>query len=287
MAITPIPEIQAEQEARLVAAALQGDERAFVALVEPWRGPLFGYIYRMVTHRQDAEDLLQDVLVRVLENLREFRGEARFKSWVFGIATHVCLDHLRGRKRWRVEGQLDAEKAAAANPATIEKMIGIMSSPDFIFDIREHIAECFCCVARTLEPEEQAALMLREVLEFNAEEAARMMKVSEPVFRHRLSAARATMTKHYEGLCTLINKQGPCWQCKGLRDFTPEGHGGPDLVQITVAPGVAISPESLFDARLKIVRGADLENGATAKLHEYFFEGMTLQEESGGAEKFR
>lgn len=280
-------EMQAEQEARLVAAAREGDERAFVQLLEPWRGPLFGYIYRMVTHRQDAEDLLQDVLVRVLENLREFRGDARFKSWVFGIATHVCLDHLRGRRRWRVEGQLEAEKAAEGNPETIEKMMAIMLSPDFVFEIREHIAECFCCVARTLQPEEQAALMLREVLEFSAEEAARMMRVSEPVFRHRLASARATMTKNYEGLCALINKEGPCWQCKGLREMSPEGHRGAELTQITVAPGMAITPESLFDARLAIVREANLENGKTRALHEYFFEGMTRQEESGGAEKFR
>src|SRR5262249_28218254 len=82
------------------------ERAAFGSLVEPWRKPLFGYIYRMVTLRQDAEDLLQDVLVRVLEDIRSYRGEARFKSWLFGIATHACLDHLRKRKRWRVEAQL-------------------------------------------------------------------------------------------------------------------------------------------------------------------------------------
>ena len=114
MAVHPLPEIALQEEAQLVEKAQQGDSLAFGSLVEPWRKPLFGYIYRMVMLRQDAEDLLQDVLVRVLEGIRTYRGEARFKSWLFGIATHVCLDHLRAKKRWRVEAQLIGEQEATA-----------------------------------------------------------------------------------------------------------------------------------------------------------------------------
>ena len=241
MSLMPEVEAQLEHENKLVDRARQGDECAFTELVEPWRKPLFGYIYRMVTHRADAEDLLQDVLVRVLQNLAQFRREARFKSWLFGIATHICIDHLRRKKRWRIEGQLEAEKAAGQNEGAHARIQATMSHPDFIFEIREHIAHCFSCVARTLDPEQQAALMLREVLGFTAEEAARIMNLSEPVFRHRLSAARGTMTRNYEGLCQLVNKTGACWQCKGLREFAPEANRGADLVQITVKPGMALT----------------------------------------------
>ncbi len=281
MSLMPAAEPQLEQELALVDQAQQGDEQAFAALVEPWRRPLFGYIYRMVTHRADAEDLLQDVLVRVLQNLPQFRREARFKSWLFGIATHLCLDHLRRKKRWRVEGQLEAEQAASQNEDAHNRIAATLAHPDFVFEIREHIAHCFSCVARSLDPEEQAALMLREVLGFSAEEGAKLMGLSEPVFRHRLASARQAMTTAYEGLCQLINKTGPCWQCRGLREFSPEANRGKDLVQITVKPGIAITSESLLDARLEIVRSADLEHGCSRPLHEYFFEGMTRQEEQG------
>jgi len=281
MSLMPAAEVQLEQELLLVDRAQQGDEHAFTELVDPWRKPLFGYIYRMVTHRADAEDLLQDVLVRVLQNLPQFRREARFKSWLFGIATHLCIDHLRKKKRWRVEGQLEAEKAAGQNEEAHLKIQSTMAHPDFIFEIREHIAHCFSCVARSLEPEEQAALMLREVLGFSAEEGAKIMTLSEPVFRHRLSAARGKMTQAYEGLCQLINKTGACWQCRGLREFAPAANRGADLVQITVKPGMAITPDSLLEARLEIVRTADLEDGRSQRLHTYFFEGMTRQEEAG------
>jgi RNA polymerase sigma-70 factor, ECF subfamily len=273
-------QLSQEEESALVGRAREGDRAAFGSLVEPWRKPLFGYIYRMVTLRQDAEDLLQDVLVRVLENIREYRGEARFKSWLFGIATHVCLDHLRKKKRWRVEAQLIGEKEATASPEQHTALVELMRAPEFRFEIREHIAFCFSCIARTLPPEEQAAIMLKEVLGFTNEEAAGILSISEPVFRHRLAAARAKMTGDYEGLCALINKEGVCYQCKGLREFGEEAHRGADLVQIEVAPGLAVSPENLFDARLTIVRDADLADGRTRTMHDMFFASLTQREET-------
>jgi RNA polymerase sigma-70 factor, ECF subfamily len=273
-------QINIEQESQLVERALHGDQGAFSELVEPFRKPLFSYVYRMVTLRQDAEDLLQDVLVRVLESLPRFRGEARFKTWLFGIATHVCLDHLRNRKRWRTEAQLYGERQADSSPEYREQIADVLSRPDFVYEVREHIAFCFSCIGRTLEPDQQAAIMLREVLGFSNQESAAMLELSEPVFRHRLAAARATMISTYEGLCQLINKTGVCWQCRGLREFTPEAHRGADLVQIEVAPGLSVTQENLFASRLKIVREADLAEGVTRAMHDLFYSRLSASEQN-------
>lgn len=278
MLIYPMPQ-SAVVEASLVARAQAGDESAFEPLIEPWRQPLFGYIFRMVTHRQDAEDILQDVVLRVLRGIREFRGESQFKSWLFGIATHVCLDHLRTKKRWRTEAQLSAEQETDADPARFGAILELMHQPSFCFEIREHIAFCFSCISRALPPEQQAALMLLEVLGFTGAEAAKMLSLSESALRRLLTAARRKMTNDFDGLCALINKRGICHQCRGLREGAGPGHSGPDLVQIEVAPGVAVSAESLFDARLAIVRQADLENGTSRTLHDLFFSALTKREE--------
>lgn len=266
-------------ETQLINRAQTGDQTAFDELLQPMRQPLFSYIYRMVTHREDAEDLLQEVLLRVLGGLPKFRGEAKFKTWLFGIATHVCLDHLRQRHRWRVEAQLIGEQETDSNPEELEQLTALMSEPDFVYEIREHIAFCFSCISRTLAPEEQAALMLREVLGFTAQEAAKILTISEPVLRHRLAAARAKMAESYEGLCRLINKTGICHQCRGLRELATPEHRGVDLVQIEVAPGKAITSDNLFDARLQIVREADLANGSTRLMHEAFFADISAREE--------
>ena len=275
-----IDQIDIERESQLVERAVHGDPGAFSELVEPFRKPLFSYMYRMVTLRQDAEDLLQDVLVRVLESLPRFRGEARFKPWLFGIATHVCLDHLRNKKRWRTEAQLYGEREADSSPEYREQITDVLSRPDFVYEVREHIAFCFSCIGRTLDPDQQAAIMLREVLGFSNQESAAMLEVSEPVFRHRLSAARTKMVSSYEGLCQLINKTGVCWQCCGLRDLTPETHRGGDLVQIEVAPGLSVTPDNLFEARLKIVADADLAEGSTHAMHDLFYSSLSVREES-------
>lgn len=279
MAIHPMPQVNSEEESALVARARTGDESALGPLIERWRQPLFGYILRMVAHRQDAEDLLQDVVLRVLRGIRSYRAEAQFKSWLFGIATHVCLDHLRRKKRWRTEAQLMGEHETDADPTRFGAILQLMHQPDFSFEIREHIAFCFSCIARTLPPQQQSALMLVEVLGFIGAEAAAMLNVSESMLRHMLADARAKMTADFDGLCALINKQGICHQCRGLREGAGPEHSGPDLVQIEAAPGIAISAESLFDARLAIVREADLENGASRQLHALFFAALTKREE--------
>lgn len=280
MSTQPKPQRSNDDELALLEQARGGDQAAIGSLVEPWRKPLTGYIYRMVTQRQDAEDLLQDVLVRVLESIREYRGEAPFKSWLFGIATHVCLDHLRRKKRWRVEAQKIGEQEAKADPNALPRLMELTRRPEFRFEIREHIAFCFSCVARTLAPNEQAAIMLKEVLGFTNQEAAGILGLSEPVFRHRLAAARGKMLKDFEGLCALINKAGVCYQCRALREISGETNRGPDLVQIEVAPGLAVNPENLFDARLAIVRDADLESGHTRLMHDMFFDSLTQREET-------
>lgn len=266
-------------ELELVGRARRGDNAAVEMLVAPLRRPLFSYIYRMVTHRESAEDLTQDVLVQAVQRLPHFRAESRFKTWLFGIATHLCLDHLRAKPRWRLEAQIHAEMEAESSPEIMERMQATAGAPDFVFEIREHVAFCFSCVARTLEPDQQAALMLREVLGFTNEEGARILGVSEPVFRHRLSEGRSEMAQSFEGLCQLINKTGACWQCKSLREWTPAQNRGADLVQIELRPGVLVSAESLLDGRLAVVRETELGYGRTEPLHATFFAGLTAQEE--------
>ena len=88
------------------------------------------------------------------------------------------------------------------------------------------------------------------------------------------------MIEDYDGLCALINKAGVCYQCSSLQQAAGEGYRGADLVQIEVAPGIAMNAQNLFDARLTIVRDADLETGRTRAMHDLFFSSMAQREES-------
>jgi RNA polymerase sigma-70 factor, ECF subfamily len=210
---------------------------------------------RIVGHPDQAEDVLQDALVRATKAIGGFRGEASLETWLYAITTRVAIDHLNARRRFRTQVMIDA-----CSDAGREQLVDVFEDPSVAFDVHEHIAFCFGCVGRTLEPEENAAIVLREVLSLSNEECARILGVSESIFRHRLSAARAQMEREYEGLCALVNKDGPCHQCRTLREVSPEHRRGPSLPVFPLP----------FAERLRLTMGAHTEGTAYASLRDHF-----------------
>ncbi|MCP4499072.1 MAG: hypothetical protein GY822_03785 [Deltaproteobacteria bacterium] len=140
------------------------------------------------------------------------------------------------------------------------------TDPALIFEAKEHIAFCFSCVGRSLEPEQQLALILRDVVDLSIAESAKVAGVTKSVFRHRLAAAREQMEFAFEGLCVRVSKKGVCHQCSGLRStFDVDKHGSE--VPITHDDDANIS----YRKRLRVVQDADLEFGATSGLHSLLF----------------
>ena len=266
----------------LLTVARHGNVDALQRLFAEHQANLFRLVYRMLGNRADAQDLLQECWLRGQQGIIAFRGNASaLKAWWFGIASHLALDYLRLRKRWRVEAQLIAEQESDSQPDEVEKLATMMSEPDFRYEVKEHIAFCFTCIGRTLDPTEEAALLLREVFEFSNADAARILDLSEPAFRHKLSSARQQMTTSFEGLCQLINKTGRCYQCVTLRDFAPEPSKNELITRIEPAGGSQKSlAEALLDGRIAIARAANLEGGNSAKLHVAFFQAIGVREES-------
>ena len=126
------------------------------------------------------------------------------------------------------------------------------------------------CVARSLGPDLQAALVLREVEGLSNQEASRALGVTEPVLRHRLTEARQTMEHSFEGLCSLVNKRGVCYQCSGLREAVPDPARQGDAAPASIS----------FDKRLKVVREADVDGGRAQQLHVVFWRRLAEQEPS-------
>ena len=266
----------------LLTAARQGSLDALQQLFALYEAGLFRLLYRMLGSRADAQDLLQECWLRGQRGIGDFHGDAiALKAWWFGIASHLALDCLRQRKRWREEAQLIGEQELDSKPDEVEKLAAIMSEPDFRYEVKEHIAFCFTCIGRTLGAAEQAALLLREVFEFSNAEAAQMLDLSEPAFRHKLSSARRQMIESFDGLCQLVNKTGRCYQCVTLRDFAPERSRGGLMTRIEPADTCHRDlPDALLEGRISIVKAANLEDGRSAKLHTAFFQSLATREES-------
>ncbi|HEV7554627.1 MAG TPA: RNA polymerase sigma factor [Kofleriaceae bacterium] len=240
----------------LIERMVAGDRTAFDALVAPELPRLRSFLMRLVANPHDADDLVQETTLQAYRKRAEFRGESSFATWLFAIGSRLGLTLLRSRKRWAMTTQLDMHDLTDDRPEFLAQLGGEISRPEFRYQVAEHVAYCFSCIGRALDPEDSAAVILVEVFQLSAGEAAKMIDLSESTFRHRLSAGRKAMMAAFDDLCALVNKRGACHQCKTLRDASPadrQGDEPPELVE--------------FSRRLAVVRDANVVDGPTARLH--------------------
>jgi len=268
------PSLQAEQgvgnEPALVEKAKTGDEKAFAVLVQIYRARLRNVIRKMVGHPDDTDDLFQDTLIKANGALGSFKGTSNFGTWLCAIGVNLTLDFLRKQKTWRSRAQVIYGNACYEDQTLGAEVYQAMSSVEFEYDVYEHIAYCWSCVARSLSAEENATLVFREFLGLTNREGAKRMGLSESVFRHTLARARKQMETNYQDLCVLVNKKGVCYQCSGLREGCTEDKRGAQV------------PQPLeMEQRIKIVNAAELDSGKSQSMHDVFYRRTLEMEEAG------
>jgi len=251
---------QVQRELALVAKAQGGDESSFEVLVNMYRSRLRNVIRKMLGHPEDTDDLYQETLIKASLGIKSFKGDASFGTWLCAIGVNLCLDFLRKQKQWRVRAQVIYGNQCYETPELEAEVLSSMGSVEFEYDVHEHIAYCWSCVARSLPPEQNAALVYREFLGLGNRESAKKMRLSESVFRHKLADARKTMKENFEGLCALVNKKGVCYQCSGLREgCASERRGAP------------VPAALAMEERVKIVAQAELDCGKSQGMHDLFY----------------
>lgn len=256
----------------LLLRAAGGDHGAFEALLLAHRAKLRAVVRRMIGHPEDTDDVVQKATTAAWEAIASFRGESSFSTWLCSIGIRKAVGHLRRQKRWRTEAQVAYANECYHSPALRTEVFSVLSNPAFTYEADEHIAYCFTCVGRSLPLQEQAALVMREVLGMSNREAAKALGLSESVLRHHLTSARRTMEQGFDGLCSLVNKQGVCYQCKGLRDAAPAQRQDKEIPVI-----------SNFEQRLQVVCQANIDAGRSQPMHDLFRRGTRECEEQGRA----
>ncbi len=172
----------------LVADALAGDEDAFAALVDRYRPAVHAHCRRLLRSPHDAEDALQETLLRAWRRRDGFEGRSSFSWWLQRIATNACMDIGRRRARpgWEV-GPVDAAELAPADGSEADPAARITS--------REAVEGAYLVALRTLPSRQRAVLVLREVLRFSAADTAAMLGGSVPSVNSALQRARTTLRR--------------------------------------------------------------------------------------------
>ncbi len=181
----------------LVAAAGAGDDAAFAALVHPLHRQLLAHCYQMLGSAHDAEDAVQDTLLRAWRALDRFEERSSVRSWLYRIATNVCLTALERRPARALPLDLGppSDPAEPLRPALEDTpWLGpLPDDPEERALTREGVELAFIVALQRLPPNERAALLVRDVLGFSAKEAAAVFDATPAAVNSALQRARAAV----------------------------------------------------------------------------------------------
>lgn len=180
-----------------IAAALGGDASAFAALSERHRRELHVHCYRMLASFEEAEDAVQETLLRAWRGRERFEGGALFRAWLYRIATNVCLDLLRRRSRRPAPMQSFAEVPwlQPYPDRLLDEIAPSAEQPEAVAVERETIELAFLTALQALPPRQRAALIARDVLGWSAAETAALLETSVAAANSAVQRARATMQR--------------------------------------------------------------------------------------------
>ncbi|MFC9252623.1 sigma-70 family RNA polymerase sigma factor [Amycolatopsis thailandensis] len=190
-----------------VTEARNGNGAAFDRLVEPLRRELHTHCYRMLGSAHDADDALQDALLRAWQGLERFEGRSSMRTWLYTVATRTCLDTAaaRGRRALPMDLGPSSDRAVLEHtPMTEVAWLGPYpdgslgwgpAGPDTRYEQREAVELAFVAALQHLPGNQRAALLLFDVLGFSAAEIASIMDTSAAAVNSALQRARAIVAE--------------------------------------------------------------------------------------------
>ncbi len=200
-------------EPALLERARSGGEDAYRQLVEVHRAELHAHCYRILGSVQDADDAVQDALLRAWRGLAGFEGRSSLRSWLYKIATNASLDLAQRRSRRELPMTYGpcAGAGDGPGPALLESVwvepypdlafgvSGGLASPEARYERRESLELAFVAALQYLHPLQRAVLILREVLGFSGQETADLLDSTVPAVQSALQRARAAARDRIPG----------------------------------------------------------------------------------------
>jgi len=173
--------------------------------LEQYRSELTGYCYRMLGSAFEAEDAVQETLIRAWRRIDGFEGRSSLRSWIYAIATNVCLDMLRSQQRRAMPMDVAAPSPATATlmtalpeptwiePVPDDRVLPRDGDPAEVAVARESIRLAFVTALQHLPPRQRAVLILRDVLRWRTDEVADLLGATAASVKSTLQRARATL----------------------------------------------------------------------------------------------
>ena len=177
----------------LIKQAINGDVESFEQLISPYTKQLLNYIFRMLKNREDAEDALQDTYIKVYNSLKSFQGNSSFRTWLYKVATNVCLDHLRKQKN---------TANVSLNQTTPDGEYEFQISDDTyspeVSAKRKAAFNALNTAMNKLEEDQRQAVSLRDIHGLSYDEIAQVTDTTIGTVKSRINRARQALRKFLE-----------------------------------------------------------------------------------------
>jgi RNA polymerase sigma-70 factor (ECF subfamily) len=184
----------ARSDVQLMLDVKAGDERSFELLLQRYRTPLVNFLYRMVRAREEAEDLAQEVFLRVYRARKDYVPSAKFTTWLFRIATNLALNSVRDNRHQRMEVSLDAPVTVDAEDGD-EKALDIAEKHPNIeqYLVEEARKKMIRHAIDKLPEKQRAAVLLHKYQELDYGDIAKILECSESALKSLLFRAYETL----------------------------------------------------------------------------------------------
>ncbi len=248
-------------DTELIEQATHGSREALEKLVLRHQAWIYNIAVRMVFHTQDAEEVTQEVLVRVITRLSTFKGESQFRTWLYRITANHVLNMKR--RHGEAEAQSFSSYADAINDIPDLDLPDPKGMPvDVPLLVEEAKISCTTGMLLCLDRKQRLIFTLGEI--FGASDAigSGIMEMSADNFRQSLSRARRDLYQFMHGQCGLVNPNNPCRCAKKTRGFIEVGHVDPNHLQFVslhlrriteVAEGVVRTIENTVDEQYEAI----------------------------------
>src|SRR5688572_23955809 len=191
---TPPPVIRDTATDLLIERCLTGDQQAWELIVrQHWR-KVFNLAYKFVGRHDEAEDLAQDVFLKIFKALHTFDRRANFQTWLISISRNLCIDHYRSVRKERETMARDVDASLLTPPSRDRSPLGELEQVDLRRRIKEALAE--------LPPTLREAVVLRDLQEFSYQEIATQLRLPEGTVKSRINRGRLELARQLRRLQT-------------------------------------------------------------------------------------
>lgn len=222
------------EEIAYLNAARKGDQEAFEKLIDPYRRQLLVHCYRILSSLEDAEDMLQETMIRAWKHLNSFEGRSSLQAWLYKIATNASLDALESRSVRGLPKELyprgDPSQPLPA-PTREVNWVELLPDdwiddqpniyPEARYEVRESITLAFVAALQKLPGRQRAVLILRDVMGWNSDETAEILDMTMAAVNSALQRARETIKQAdrrtipirlNEQMSTLLTQYVTAWE---------------------------------------------------------------------------